>query len=290
MEIKLEQADMFNLDATLCCGQAFRWTKHEGWWYGVVEGNVIKIRQAGQKLEFENADADFVKNYFSLDHDLPAIFLQICKDEHIKKAIETFKGLRILRQEPWECLISYVCATYKNVSAIACMLQNLSQKFGEELFFENKKFYAFPTTESLANASIRDLEDCGLGFRAKYVSEVVKLVNRGLFDLERLKTLTFEEARNELLSLRGVGMKVADCILLFSLEKLEAFPVDVWVRRALLRHYSSHFPKEFVEKMLKEKTLNKTGYLKLSLFGQKYFGRYAGYAQEYLYHYERSQT
>ncbi|MEM3824463.1 MAG: DNA glycosylase, partial [Candidatus Bathyarchaeia archaeon] len=132
MKIWLNSSCPFNLDATLCCGQAFRWNKRGEWWYGVVERKLLKIRQVGNELEFDNADADFVKNYFGLNDDLPNILLKISKDEHIKQTIEKFNGLRILRQNPWECLISYICATYKNISAIKQMLFSLSKKFGEE--------------------------------------------------------------------------------------------------------------------------------------------------------------
>ncbi|MEM3700662.1 MAG: DNA glycosylase [Candidatus Bathyarchaeia archaeon] len=289
MKIWLNPSCLFNLDVTLCCGQAFRWDKHSGWWYGVVGGKVLKIRQIDDLLEFENADADFVKNYFGLNDNLPHILSEISKDENIKKAVKMFNGLRITRQNPWECLISYICATYKNISAIKQMLFNLSKKFGEEIHFEGQKFYTFPTPEGLAKAAIQELASCGLGYRVRYVAETAKVVYENHFDLESLRNMSYEKARKELLKFSGIGLKVADCVLLFSLGKLEAFPVDVWIKRAILKYYANHFPKEFIWKISSKKSLSNAEYEKLNLFGRKYFGEYAGYAQEYLYHYERTR-
>ncbi len=277
-----------NLDATLCCGQAFRWVKQGDWWYGVVGSHVLKVRKTTRLLEFENVEPAFVEDYFGLNDDLPKILSSIAKDEHIVQAIEAFKGLRILRQEPWECLISYICATNKNVSAITQMIQSLSRRFGCLLTLDEQRFFAFPTPESLASAAVRALADCGLGYRARYVSETARRIYEGKFDLDRIKRLDCEGARRELLNLPGVGPKVADCVLLFSLRRLGAFPVDVQIRRALLRHYSKHLGEEFVERISNVRSLSCSDYGKLSLFGRKYFGEYAGYAQEYLYHFERT--
>jgi len=201
MEIQLSNSYPFNLGFTLDCGQAFRWNKRGEWWYGVVREKGFKIRQVSNKLEFENVDADFVKDYFGLRDDLPKIFSQITIDKHIKAADKKFNGLRILRQDPW-----------------------------------------------------------GVGYRAKYISETAKTIYGNDFKLEGLKKIGYEKARRELLTFPGVGLKVADCVLLFSLEKLEAFPVDTWLRRIIIKYYASHFPREFI-----------------------------GYAQEYLYHFERTQ-
>jgi N-glycosylase/DNA lyase len=274
----------------LCCGQVFRWNKQGEWWYGVVEGKVLKIRQLGKELEFENAHVNFVKNYFGLNDDLPQILSKISKDQHIRRAVEMFNGLRIIHQNPWECLISYICATYKSISAIKQMLFSLSKKFGEEIRFEGQKFYTFPTPERLAKAIVQELAGCGLGYRVKYVSEAAKKVHESHFDFEGLRKMTYEEARKELLGFPGVGLKVADCVLLFSLGKLEAFPVDVWIKRVILKYYADYFPKEFVRKISGKKGLTSSEYEKLNLFGRKYFGEYAGYAQEYLYHFERARS
>jgi N-glycosylase/DNA lyase len=288
MRIALNPSESFDLEATLCCGQAFRWEKQGKWWHGVIDERVIKIRQAGRSLEIENGDNSFVRNYFGLHDDLTSILSQISKDEHIRQAVYTFQGLRILRQDPWECLISYICATYKNIAAIKQMLYNLSRRFGRKVSLEGQGFYAFPKPERLAEASKIELAKCGLGYRVKYVQETARIVHQGLFDLEHVRKTSYEQARAELLNLPGVGPKAADCILLFSLEKLQSFPIDVWIRRVIMRHYADHFSGEFVARISEKKFLTNSEYEELSLFGRRYFGKFAGYAQEYLYHYERT--
>jgi N-glycosylase/DNA lyase len=277
------------LDFTLCCGQTFRWEKRTDWWYGVVGEKAFKIRQDGKELEFENVDAEFVKEYFGLHDDLPKITVQIAKDEHIRRAIQMFEGLRILHQEPWECLISYICATFKNIAAIKHMLLNLSRHYGEETTFDDSGSYIFPTPERLAKASVAELADCGLGFRAKHVLETAIKVQEEGFDFDHLRRICYEEAKAELVSFPGVGLKVADCILLFSLGKFEAFPIDVWMKRVILRHYSEQLPNDLIAKIICKDSLTDSEYKKLNLFGREYFGQYAGYAQEYLYHHERTQ-
>ncbi len=290
MKIVLNPSNPFNLDVTLCCGQAFRWEKLGEWWYGVVADKVFKIRQKENALEFENVNASFVENYFGLKEDLTRILSQITKDEVIRKAVEEFKGLRILRQDPWECLISYICATYKSIPAIKKMIFKLSEKFGEKMIFDRLSFYTFPRAEQLAKANESELRECGLGYRAKYVLETAKKVYGENFNFESLRKLNYEKARAKLLELPGVGLKVADCVSLFSLGKLEAFPVDLWIKRVILKYYANHFEENFSKKLSLHTSCAKSEYEKLSMFGRKYFGEYAGYAQEYLYHYERMHS
>ncbi len=289
MKIQLSDSIALNLESTLCCGQAFRWHKSDGWWYGVIGEEVLKVRQNDNKLEFENAGRELVENYFGLSDDLSKILSKISKDKQIEGAISRLKGLRILRQEPWECLVSYICATCKNISSIKRMIFDLSRKFGNEVAFEGRKFYTFPTAVNLANATLNELVACGLGFRAKYVSKTSKIIHENAFGFEHLKKKTCRAAREELVEFPGVGFKVADCVLLFSLQKLEAFPVDVWIRRVLIKHYQNHFTREFIMKNRNVKLLSSSDYAKMNAFGRGYFGEFAGYAQEYLYHYERIQ-
>lgn len=295
MEIKLDlSVTPFSLERTLQCGQLFRWEKIGDYWYGVVGEKVIKIRLSGNRLQFQifpdETDIESLRHYFRLDDNLPHILSQIKKDETIEKAIHSLYGLRIVRQEPWECLISYICATYKNISAIKKMVQNLSKKFGRKIESENHDFYTFPKPSELARASLNELKKCGLGFRATSVLETAKIIDSGDFSLEALRKIDYEKAKHELLSLPGVGNKVADCILLFSLDKLEAFPVDVWIKRIVSEYYSKSFRLEFMKKVSERNSLTASEYLKISEFGRKYFGAYAGYAQEYLYHWKRSSS
>jgi N-glycosylase/DNA lyase len=194
-----------------------------------------------------------------------------------------------VRQVPWECLISFICATYKSIAAIELMLRKISEKYGEKKVVDGLDFYSFPTVEGLSNASENGLRECGLGYRAKYVQATAKQIREENLDLTSLKALPYLDARKKLLEFQGVGLKVADCVLLFSLEKSEAFPVDVWVKRVILNHYADQFPKELVKKMQSHDSLTNGEYLKIGDFARGYFGKCAGYAQEYLYHYERTQ-
>lgn len=279
----------FDLNFSLCCGQVFRWKKLGKWWFGVAGENVFKVRQVGDNLEFDGISEAFLRNYFRLTDDLVQIRRCIDKDTYIHKALERFEGLRLVRQNPWECLISFICSTYKSIAAIELMLQKLSTKFGEKRIFDDLDFHLFPTVEKLADASNKDLIDCGLGYRAKYVLSTAKNIRDRKIDLEKLKLLSYIEARKKLLDFAGVGLKVADCVLLFSLEKMEAFPVDVWVKRVILSHYAEKFPAELINKMQSRSSLSNIEYIKIGEFARSYFGAYAGYAQEYLYHSERTK-
>jgi len=205
----------------------------------------------------------------------------------MRKAIQRFYGLRISRQEPWECLISYICATYKNIPAIKNMILNLSKRFGRKISFNGHDFYTFPKPSDLAHASLEEIRKCKLGFRAERVLETSKILDRREFNLEDLRKMDYEKARRELLSLPGVGQKVADCVFLFSLERLEAFPVDVWMKRVVLEFYPSYFGQSFIEKASSKSSITLREYKTISSFGREYFGKYAGYAQEYLFNLSR---
>ena len=295
MEMGLDQSKTpFSLDLTLQCGQAFRWKKIDEWWYGVVRQNVVKARQDESVIEFqtypEELGSKFLENYFRLDDDLPKIYSSILKDEHIKVAVEEFKGLRLMRQEPWECLISYICATNKNIPAIKDMILNVSKRFGKKLRFDELEFYTFPKPRDLAKASIKELKACKLGFRTERVLEVSRKVSIREVNLGALRKLNYEEAKTELMKLPGVGPKVADCVLLFSLNKLEAFPLDVWMKRIVMEYYPDYFEPSFVKKVLSKKSFTCGEYNRIGLFGRKYFGKFVGYAQEYLYHFERCMS
>jgi len=294
MQIRVDPLKMpFDLDHTLSCGQAFRWQKHNEWWIGVVGQAVLKLRQSNGTFVFNGSandlDGGFVRRYFRLDDDLGEIYAQIAKDKHVREAVNRFHGLRLLRQEPWECLISYICATHTNIPAIKQMIYNLSRRFGKPIDFEGTRFYGFPQPKALAKAGLRELRLCKLGYRAESVREAARLVDRGGFDLESLKGVSYTEAKRMLLSLLGVGPKVADCVLLFSLDRLEACPIDVWMKRIFLEYYSGHFDSEFVDRLRSRTSFSPREYEMLYAFGREHFGGYLGYAQEYLYHCRRCQ-
>jgi N-glycosylase/DNA lyase len=295
MEIKLNESTIpFSLEYTLDCGQLFRWKKIDDWWYGVVADRVIKIKQNHKKLTFEyfpeTKNDGFIENYLRLDDNLPLILSSISKDEKIKQTIDLFYGLRLCRQEPWECLISYICATYKSIPAIKKMINKISRCFGKKLSFEGKDFYTFPKPDKLSQICQIDLRNCGLGFRTKRVLETAKLINSEELSLEELKNLDYQKARQKLLCLPGVGYKVADCVLLFSLEKLDAFPIDVWIKRIITRFYADHFDSSFIKRVSSKGSITPKEYETISSFGRDYFGKYVGYAQEYLFHFLRTQN
>ena len=290
----------FNLDLTLSCGQVFRWDKVGSWWYGVVEENVLKVKQTRDRLIFdsypETVTTDFIERYFRLDDDLPHIILQIAKDDLIADAVRCLPGLRITRQDLWECLISYICATNANIPFIKSMIQTISRKHGQRIVFENQEFYTLPRPEVLAKMDEFSLGN--LGYRARHVIETSKRVANE-FDLNVLRKLNYRDCKKLLLSkkrgrklLLGVGPKVADCVLLFSLEKTEAFPVDIWILKTVLDFYSNQFERQFIER-LREKisagsSITKKEYETVCGTMQSYFGKYAGYAQEYLFYFRRS--
>ncbi|MCK9278379.1 MAG: 8-oxoguanine DNA glycosylase [Methanoculleus sp.] len=274
MTITLGPDQPFDLDGTLSCGQAFRWEKAEGWWQGVVEDRAIRIRQDANRLTFAGADAEFVCNYFRLDQDLPAILLSIDRDPTIGAAIRECRGLRLVRQQPWECLASYICATNTNIPAVKRRVALMAERYGKPLNGPFGTTHAFPEPETLVAACCADLRDCKLGYRTEYVREAAAIVAERPDWAEQVAALPFEEARRTLMQFRGVGPKAADCVLLFAFGFFEAFPVDVWIHRIVAETYLPD---------LTGRSCTPAEYERIRRFARDYFGQYAGYAQEYLY-------
>ena len=271
----------FSLDCTLGCGQVFRWHKDNDTWIGVVEGHVLRIRHIENRLEVvatpDDVDDVFVQRYLRLDDDLPRILGDIGRDEVIREAIQTLIGLRLVRQEAWECLASYICASFNNISRIRGIVNRLGQRFGHDIRGD-PMLQSFPSASVLSKSTCQELEACGLGYRAPYLLDSAIAIAEGLIDLESLKRAPYEDAKAELMKLPGVGNKVADCVCLFALDKLDAFPVDVWIRRIIVANYSAHLST--MEGFL---SLKPWHYRQINAFGRSYFGRYCGYAQQYLY-------
>jgi len=264
----------FDLDRTLSCGQAFRWEKAEGGWQGVVDGRAIRIRQEGSLLAFTGADAEFVRDYFRLDQDLPAILSSIDRDPAIGAAIRECRGLRLVRQQPWECLVSYLCATNTNIPAVKRRVALMAERYGRSIDGPSGTAYTFPEPEALAAITHTDLRDCKLGYRTDYVSCAAAFVAEHPDWAERVAALPFEEARQALMHFKGIGPKAADCVLLFAFGFLEAFPVDVWIHRIVAEAY---LPE------LVGRSCTPAEYERIRRFAREHFGEYAGYAQEYLY-------
>ncbi|OFV67836.1 MAG: 8-oxoguanine DNA glycosylase [Candidatus Syntrophoarchaeum caldarius] len=292
MELKLKKYNPFNLDHTLNCGQVFRWEKCGEWWEGVVNGVLIRLKQDKNSLFFHtyphSINHEFLVNYFRLDDDLSEILSLIDRDDGIKEAIRAHHGLRLIRQDPWECLISYIIATNSNIPAIKRRIKALAERFGDEIIFDEKTFHVFPEPSVVAKATPDELKKCGVGYRVKYLLETAKMISDDPDLLEELKKPGYEELREELLKLPGVGYKVADCVSLFAFNKLKAFPVDLWVRRVM---YQNYLRKEIPinPETGKEKPLTRSEYDMLRAFAWDHFGEYAGYAQEYLFYYKRNE-
>jgi N-glycosylase/DNA lyase len=267
--VVLPQDQPFDLGLTLSCGQVFGWVRDGATWRGVVGQNVIRIAQKGDRITFSGADPDFIRHYFSLDVDLPEILSSIDRDPVIHYAISHCSGLRIIRQPPWECLASFICATYSNIPGIKKRVRLLCRHLGAPLSPEHPGFFSFPSPTAVAETETCTLTGCSLGYRAGYIRETARVLAADPGWEERIAALPFRNAREDLMRLKGVGKKVADCVLLFAFGKWESFPVDVWIKRIM----TSCYPE----------CRDLRTYDQISNFGQVYFGEYAGYAQEYLY-------
>ncbi len=254
----------FNLESTLLCGQLFRISTRDGWYIIAVRDRIFHVRQSANQLDFDGIDRESLVHYFALDEPYSTILKEINKDRHIGKAIRRYHGLRIVRQDPWECLISFLCSSAANIPKIKLNLEILSQSFGKKMDVLGVEMHAFPNPGDLND--YEQIVRAKTGFRAKYLKTANDLVSESF--LLSLKKLPYGEAKKALKGIPGIGDKIADCILLFSLGFTEAFPVDTWMKKILQKLY---FKNQEVSNQ------------KLQDFGTDYFGRYAGYAQQFLY-------
>ncbi|MEI8064148.1 MAG: DNA glycosylase [Verrucomicrobiota bacterium] len=262
MPERINVAD-FDLAASLMCGQAFRWTVGaDGWFTGVVGQRVYRLRQTGKLLE-----GDIDRHYLGLDVSLLDIVATFPDDVALQKSVRRYWGLRVLRQEPWETLASFIASSTKQIVQIRQIVETLARRFGQQL---ETDAYAFPSATTIAGATLPQLRACKLGFRAEYLLTAARMVDRGELNLEALPALEYERGLEELTKIHGVGEKIANCTLLFSLGFDQAFPVDVWMQRAL--HRLGWRAKKITRRQVLE-----------------HFGPYAGWAQQYLFLSERSQ-
>ncbi len=260
----------FNLDYTLSCGQVFRWEKNE-WWTGVVSSRIIRAKQEGGDLIIDSSiDEKFIRDYFRLDDAMGKVYSEINKDNLMDLLIQKYRGLRLIHQDPWECLVSYICSSNNTIRNIRNSIKRMCECFGEEI---EDGYYSFPEPEILSGIELCDMAACRLGFRAPRVLEIASRVASHEFDLYGINDLSYQEGRNELLKIKGVGGKIADCVLLFAFGKLESFPVDTHIEKIMERFYGDNFKNASKSK--------KRG--AMAEFARGYFGRYCGYAQEYLY-------
>lgn len=279
-KIELKNVEDFNLTHILECGQCFRWHKEQnGSYTGVIKNGVINVSANNEKdisfaYELDGDAEKIIKDYFDLSRNYSEIKKLISKnDEAMISAIKYGYGIRILKQDPWEMLISYIISAANNIPRISKTIESISKNYGKEIEFEGKNYYLFPTPEELANATIADLRNLNLGFRDKYVYGAVQDVVSGKVNLSDINKLSYIEAKKELMKIKGVGAKVADCILLFSMNKIEAFPIDTWIKKVMTELYSTKNSLKDIEKCATER-----------------FGEYAGIAQQYLFYYMREKS
>ncbi len=275
----LENPNSFNSIHIFECGQCFRWNKEEDNTYtGIFKNNVINVKEEKNKIIFSGVCENDIKNecirYFDLNQDYEDIKDKLSKiDKYLANSIKYGEGIRILHQELWETLISFIISANNNIPRIKTIIERICKQYGKEIDFRNKKYYTFPTPEELSKASVEDFRKLGLGFRDVRVYETVQRTLNKEIDLEKLKNeKNVDILKEELLKVPGVGPKVADCIMLFSLKKYQVFPVDVWVRRVISELY-------FENEEQKPKTIQE--------FAKKQYGELAGLAQQYLFYWRR---
>ena len=269
----------YDLEATLTSGQAFCWKSRDGWWEGVIGPYWVRLRQNGNQIFAETAtplsEWNWLAHYLQLDVNLREVIATFPDDAPMRVALESCRGLRLLRQDPWECLASFILSSTKQIVQIQQIVALLCQRFGEPVSVPpgNATVFAFPDFVRIAQVSEAELRACKMGFRAPYLLGTAKMLANREIDLRNLRQSSCEEARIELLKFPGIGRKIADCVLLFAYGFQEAFPVDVWVMKALRQLY---FPKR------------KVNLKRLQKFSQSHFGPNAGYAQQYLFHHMRT--
>ncbi|MCQ2471624.1 MAG: DNA-3-methyladenine glycosylase 2 family protein [Clostridia bacterium] len=235
------------LDAglTLDCGQSFRWSENKnGTWHGVAFGRSVDVFVDGDELiitgDVNENDEQLWRDYFDLNTDYGTICQNLCEDKWLNKAISAYAGIRILKQEPWEALCSFIISQNNNIPRIKGIIERLCATFGEKL---SSGDYSFPSAQVLSKESVESLAPLRAGFRAKYIIDAAKKVADGTVDLEKINSMPIEDARLELQKISGVGPKVAECTLLYGFGKKEAFPVDVWVRRIMGELYPDGLPQ-----------------------------------------------
>lgn len=273
----MQKTYSINLDLTINSGQVFLWDKVGSTWFGIDGEDLLVIKEEPFRIISSSRKAH---NFFRESDNLDKILSDISKDSLVGNAVKRFSGLRLVRQDPFQCYISFICSSNSSIRNIKHTLKNLCKKFGSEIEFDKKQFFTFPNAERLANASNGDLLSCGLGFRAKYVKQAAKMIKIGKIDFDSLRKEDYKAALEILKTVHGIGNKVADCILLFSLDKLESFPLDRWMQRILQKYYSKIFHNM-------QGSLTEKRYSELHEKIVEYFGSYAGYSQQFLFKMER---
>ena len=259
-------------------GQCFRWQKTDiGTYIIVAKNRVIELELQGEDLIIHNSNIEDFENiwieYFDLERDYNSLKMSLKKDEYLVKAIEFGDGLRMLNQDPFEMIISFIISSNNRIPTIKKAINNISEKFGECTSYKGDKYYFFPTLENLSSVTQEEFKACSVGFRDKYLFNTIKMLNE-CNDIEQIMSLSDDECHKELQKFPGIGSKVSDCIMLFSMKKYSAFPVDVWVKRAMMKFYVAP----------------DTSLKKIRDFGRSLFKDLSGFAQQYLFYYVRENN
>ena len=271
----------FDLESTLFSGQVFRWRKIDEWYEGVVFGRIVQVREVEGGIAFatpgDNADVTTsrLRDYFSLDDDLHEVYSALSHDEGLRESFDRYRGMRILRQDPWETTLSFLCAQNSNVLRITRNVEDMCRSFGRPVSLEESTRYTYPTPTALAEAGEQALRDLGLGYRARYIVSAAERVARGTPDLMALRDASYDDALDALMALDGVGDKVANCIMLFCMDKPQAFPVDTHIRQILRERYP------------RARRVKSSDIRRVRAWAQEHFAPYAGYANHYLFHSRR---
>lgn len=291
--IVLENVKDFNIKQILECGQCFRWERITDTNYIVVAyRRVIEIIQEGSTVTILNTNIndfnEIWKDYFDLNVNYEEVKIELSKDELLKKSVEFGYGIRILNQDPFEILISFIISARNSIPSIMKTIKKISERWGDKIEYNGNIYYAFPTPNQLKDVTLEEIKETGASFRSKYIVDTISKVNAVIeaksngtldeelkqFDLDYIKSLPVDECHKALQNFMGVGAKVADCIMLFSMGKHSAFPVDVWIKRAMIHFY-----------LAPDVSLNK-----IRVFGREKFGELAGLAQQYLFYYARENN
>ena len=290
--ILIEDVKNFNLKQTFECGQCFRFNKISDTNYIIVAfERVIELEEDGNNIKVYNSNIEDMENiwikYFDLERDYSSIKEKLSEDDLLRKSIEFGPGIRILNQDPFEILISFIISARNSIPSIMKTINKISTKWGREIEYKGNIYNAFPTIEQIKDATLEEIQETGASFRSKYIIDTIYNIYNSCeakregnlekievfkkYDLEYIKSLNDDECHAALQEFKGVGAKVADCVMLFSMEKYSAFPVDVWVKRAMIYFYGA-----------KDESLNK-----IRVFARNKFKDLSGFAQQYLFYYAR---
>ncbi|MDD4299027.1 MAG: DNA glycosylase [Methanomicrobium sp.] len=273
--IKLDDNQPFDLDKTLSCGQAPRWIRENGWWYGIIKDSVIKIRQDENKLIFTGVNSDFIKDYFCLSLNLNEVYDVLSEDMYAKKAMDLNYGLRIVSQDPWECMIFQMTVNKIRTKSQSDRITRVSSKIGRKIIFDNIEFYTFPRPEEIIKAGLPALKSCNISYFADNIMLAAKRVTENPGWEEKISSADYDDAVLMLKEFKGIKHRVAEWILLFAFKRYDAFPVDAHIRELFAENYlkGHYFGKSGDEKS--DDAIRESG--------KKIFGKFSGYALEYLF-------